>query len=365
MSSRWQARDDAAGFSCVRQNGRKFLKKEIIKAEDSVGKILAHDITRIVKGEFKGSVFKKGHVIRQEDVETLLNVGKNNIYVLELTDEEVHEDEAGIRLGNAISGSGTYTVPPSESRVNVFAEHDGLLKINKEAVNRINDLPYIIVSTLPDNMRVKKGDMVAGTKVIPLVIDAADLRAAEAAASEYDWIIEVKPFQRKKVGCVITGSEVYYNRIPDAFAPVITEKVESYGSEILEITYAPDDLEIISQKILDLKNKGAELIFTTGGMSVDPDDLTPTAIKHAGAEIVTYGASALPGAMFMMAYLDGIPIMGVPACGMFFRTTVVDLLLPRVLAGERIVRSDITQLGVGGLCMQCEVCVWPKCTFGK
>ena len=161
------------------------------------------------------------------------------------------------------------------------------------------------------------------------------------------------------------GSEVYYNRIPDAFAPVITEKVEHYGSEILEITYAPDDMDIISEKVLDLKAKGADVIFTTGGMSVDPDDLTPSAIKKAGADVVTYGASALPGAMFMMAYLGDTPILGVPACGMFFRTTVVDLLLPRVFADEKIVRRDITSFGVGGLCMQCDVCVWPKCTFGK
>ena len=350
---------------CVMAGREVFLKKEIIKTEDAVGKILAHDITRIVKGEFKGSVFKKGHIIREEDVDTLLNVGKSNIYVLELTDKEVHEDEAGTRLGEAIKGSGTYAAEPKESRVNIFAEHDGLLKVNRAAVDCMNELPYVIVSTLPDNMRVKKGDMLAGTKVIPLVVDASDIEAAEKAAAEAGWVVEVKPFLKKKVGCVITGSEVFYNRIPDAFAPVITEKVESYGSEILEITYAPDDLETISEKILDLKNKGAELIFTTGGMSVDPDDLTPSAIKYAGAEIVKYGAAALPGAMFMMAYLDDIPIMGVPACGMFFRTTVVDLLLPRVLAGEKIVKKDITSLGVGGLCMQCDECIWPKCTFGK
>jgi hypothetical protein len=350
---------------CIQTGQEEDLKKEVIKTNDAVGKILAHDITRIVKGEFKGSVFKKGHVIREEDVDTLLNVGKNNIYVLELSDNEIHEDEAGIRLGNAIKGNGIRTVPPAESRVNLFAERDGLLKVNKEAVNKINDLPYIVVSTLPDNMRVSEGQMIAGTKVIPLVVDASDVKAAEDAAAAAGWVLEVKPFQKKKVGCVITGSEVFYNRVPDAFAPVITEKVESYGSEILEITYAPDDLEVISEKIIDLKNKGAELIFTTGGMSVDPDDLTPSAIKHAGADIVTYGAPALPGAMFMMAYLDDIPIMGVPACGMFFRTTVVDLLLPKIFAGEKIEKSDINGFGVGGLCMQCDVCIWPKCTFGK
>lgn len=341
------------------------MKKEIIKTEDAVGKILAHDITRIVKGEFKGSLFKKGHIIAPEDVDRLLDVGKSNIYVLQLDGSEVHEDEAGIRLGAAIAGNGIYTEPPKESRVNLFAQHDGVLKINEEAVQQINDLPLVICATLPNNTPVTKGQMLAGTKVIPLVVNEADIAEAERVCREAGQVIEVKPYKKKKVGCVITGSEVYYNRIPDAFAPVITEKVEHYGSEILEITYAPDDMDIISEKILDLKAKGADVIFTTGGMSVDPDDLTPSAIKKAGADVVTYGASALPGAMFMMAYLGDTPILGVPACGMFFRTTVVDLLLPRVFADEKIVRRDITSFGVGGLCMQCDVCVWPKCTFGK
>lgn len=341
------------------------MEKETIKTEDAVGKILAHDITRIVKGEFKGSVFKKGHVIREEDVETLLNVGKNNIYVLHMEENEVHEDEAGVRLGNAIKGRGIYLKGPAESRVNAFAEYDGLLKVNADAVNEINSLPYVICATQPNNMTVKKDEMIAGTKVIPLVVEDKDIAAAEEVCRKAGWVLEIKPFLKKKVGCVITGSEVFYNRIPDGFAPVITDKVESYGSEMLEITYAPDDLQIITDKILELKDKGAELIFTTGGMSVDPDDLTPSAIKNTGADIITYGAAALPGAMFMMAYLGDIPIMGVPACGMFFRTTIVDLLLPRVLAGEKIEKKDIVALGVGGLCHQCEVCVWPKCTFGK
>ncbi len=341
------------------------MKKEIIRTEDAVGMVLAHDITRIVKGEFKGSLFKKGHVIQPEDVSKMLDVGKNNIYVLKLGDSEVHEDEAGVRLGRALCGTGVFTRPPEESRVNLFAEADGLLKIDVEAVERINDRPLVICATLPNNTPVQRGQMLAGTKVIPLVVDEADIKAAEEICAASEGVIRVLPYQKKKVGCVITGSEVFYNRIPDAFAPVITQKVENYGSEILEITYAPDDLDIISGKILELKEKGADVIFTTGGMSVDPDDMTPTAIKKTGAEIVKYGAAALPGAMFMMAYLGDIPIFGVPACGMFFRTTVVDLLLPRIFAGERIERRDIVNFGVGGLCMQCEVCVWPKCTFGK
>lgn len=341
------------------------MKKEIIKTTDAVGKILAHDVTRIVKGEFKGSLFKKGHFIEEADIDKLLDIGKTNIYILALEDGDVHEDEAGVRLGKAITGDGIEWKDPKESRVNLFALHDGLLKVNAPVVDDINDLPNVICATLPNNTVVKKGEMLAGTKVIPLVVKEADILAAEKVCADEKWVLKVQPFLKKKVGVVITGSEVYYNRIPDGFAPVITKKVENYGSEILAIDFAPDDVDLIAQKILEMKEKGADLIFTTGGMSVDPDDMTPTAIAKSGAEVIKYGAAALPGAMFMLAYLGDIPVFGVPACGMFFRITIVDLLLPRVLAGEKITKRDIVLLGHGGLCRQCETCEWPKCTFGK
>jgi hypothetical protein len=336
-----------------------------VRTQDSVGKVLQHDITRIVKGEFKGTLFKKGRIITEEDVPKLLDVGKENIYILELGEDDVHEDEAGVRLGNAVRGEGTSWAGPKESRVNIYANYEGLLKVNAEAVGKINDLPYIILATLPNNTIVKKGEMLAGTKVIPLVVPEKDIADAEEICREAGWMIKVLPFQKKKVGVVITGSEVFYNRIPDGFAPVIKEKVEALGSEILEIDFAPDDSQFIADKITAMRDKGADIIFVTGGMSVDPDDVTPKAIAMSGAKLEKYGAAALPGAMFMLSYLGDVPVMGIPACGMFFKVTVVDLILPRLLAGEKVVRKDIVALGHGGLCSACPQCSFPKCSFGK
>lgn len=342
------------------------MKLQTIKVEDAVGKVLSHDITQIVKGESKGALFKKGHIIKQEDVSELLKLGKENIYILDLEPDDVHEDEAGIRLGKAVTGDCVTWLGPRESRVNMHAECDGLLKINIPALEAINELPDVILSTLPNNTVVKKGELLAGTKVIPLVVPEQTVATAENICRQAGgWVIKVMPFQILKVGAVITGSEVYKKRIRDGFGPVITEKVEAFGSEILGIDYAPDDVSIIAGKIKKMASDGADIIFVTGGMSVDPDDVTPNAIRQAGAKVEKYGAAALPGAMFMLSYLEDIPIMGVPACGMFFKITIVDLILPRLLAGERVTRKDIVALAHGGLCRACPECRYPNCTFGK
>lgn len=334
----------------MKAGGRRVsVRKESIRTQDAVGKIIAHDITRIVQGKSKGAVFRKGHKIEPQDIDVLLDVGKEHIYTLTLEEDDVHEDEAGIRLGRALCGEGMYTKGPSESRINLFAEYPGLLRVNREVLHALNALPDVICATLPDRTPVEKDQMLAGTKVVPLVVKEQSIRVAEEFLQNAEPALRLLPFRKHKVGCVVTGSEVYHKRIEDSFAPVITEKIEHYGSEILEITYAPDDEAIIRTKILELKEKGADLIFTTGGMSVDPDDLTPSAIRSTGAEIVTYGTPVLPGAMFMVAYLENVPVLGVPGSGMFFRHTVLDLLLPRVLAGERITKEDIVSMGEGGL----------------
>ena len=226
-------------------------------------------------------------------------------------------------------------------------------------------MPDVILSSLPNNTVVEKGELLAGTKVIPLVVPEQTVLTAENICREAGWIIKVTPFQKLKVGAVITGSEVYKKRIRDGFGPVITEKVEAFGSSVLGLDFAPDDAEIIAAKIKKMAGDGADIIIVTGGMSVDPDDVTPKAIQLTGAEVIKYGAPALPGAMFMLAYLGDVPVMGIPACGMFFKITIVDLLLPRLLAGERVTRKDIVVLGHGGLCRACPQCNYPNCTFGK
>ncbi|MDD4238485.1 MAG: molybdopterin-binding protein [Desulfotomaculaceae bacterium] len=341
------------------------MKLQTIKVEEAVGKVLSHDITKIVKGESKGALYKKGHIIRQEDVPELLKLGKENIYILDLETGDIHENQAGVRLGKAVIGTGVTWTGPRESRVNLYASCDGLLKINIPALEAINELPDVILSTLPNNTVVKKGELLAGTKVIPLVVPEQTVTTAEDICRQDGWVIKVLPFQELKVGAVITGSEVYKKRIQDGFGPVITEKVEAFGSTILGIDFAPDDTSIIAAKINKMASDGADIIFVTGGMSVDPDDVTPNAIRLAGAKVEKYGAAALPGAMFMLAYLGDIPIMGVPACGMFFKITIVDLILPRLLAGERVTRKDIVALACGGLCRSCPECRYPNCTFGK
>ena len=342
------------------------MRQQTIKVEDAVGKVIGHDITQIIKGEFKGAPFKKGHIIKEEDVPALLKLGKENIYILEFDDNDVHEDDAAIRLATAVTNDDSIVwTGPKESRVNFFAAFDGLLKVNIPALEEINEIPDVVLSTLPKNMPVKKGDMLAGTKVIPLVVPEGTVLTVENICRKEDWIIKVLPFQKYQVGVVITGSEIYKKRIKDEFKPVITAKMEAYGSTVMAVEYAPDDVNIISDKIKEMVANGAGMVIVTGGMSVDPDDVTPKAIQLSGAKVEKYGAAAFPGAMFMLAYHGDVPVMGIPACGMFFKITVVDIILPRLLAGERVTKKDIVALAHGGLCRACPQCNYPNCTFGK
>lgn len=178
-------------------------------------------------------------------------------------------------------------------------------------------------------------------------------------------LIEVKPFKKLKTSIIVTGSEVYKGRIEDKFGPVIEKKVAKFNSTIISKVIVPDELEAIKDEIFKAKDLGAELIIVTGGMSVDPDDKTPGAIKATGANIVSYGSPVLPGAMLLLAYLDDIPVFGLPGCVMFSATTAFDIVLPRVFAGETVTRRDITDLGYGGQCLNCQVCTFPDCHFGK
>jgi len=340
---------------------------EKINVEDAVGTVLAHDITEVrANREFKGRAFKKGHVITQDDICKLLSLGKERLYVLKINDDEVHENEAGERIARAIAGQGVIlSGEVREGKVSLYAAHDGLLKVDAAGLEQLNRLDDLMCATRHTNSLVRKGDLLAGTRAIPLLIKRSIVEEAEARARRSGNVVEVLPLRSAKVGVVITGNEVYKGRIKDAFEPVVRQKIADIGSEIITITFAPDDESFIADAIKDLVARGADLIVTTGGMSVDPDDVTPTGIRKAGATITAYGSSVLPGAMFLMGYLGDIPIMGVPACGMYHRTTSFDLLLPRVLAGEKIGRPEIAKLGHGGLCLDCPECEYPHCGFGK
>ncbi|MCG0278103.1 MAG: molybdopterin-binding protein [Thermanaeromonas sp.] len=339
-----------------------------IRVEDSVGHVLAHDLTKIVPGEFKGCRFKKGHIIQEEDIPELLNMGKEHIYVLELGPQDVHEDEAALRIARAAAGrdnTGLKMGEPSEGRVNIVAQCAGLLKINMPALKAINQVPDVILATLHNNYPVQAGQVVAGTRVIPLVTKEEYVARVEDICRKAGGILQVLPYRGLRVGIITTGSEIYKGRIKDAFTPVVKAKIAQYGCQVEEEKIVPDDATLISQVIKDMVGRGLELILVTGGMSVDPDDVTPQGIRLTGAEVVTYGAPVLPGAMFMLAYLEDVLLMGLPACVMYYRATIFDLVLPRLLAGERLNKEDIAGLAAGGLCLGCKECRYPVCPFGK
>ncbi len=339
---------------------------QILPLKEAIGTVLAHDITEIVPGRFKGRAFRKGHVVTREDIEHLRDLGKEHLHVLKISEVELHEDEAALLLAAALAGNGILcSRSPKEGKVELQAADDGLLKVDIEALYRFNLLGDVMCATRHSNTLVKKGDRVAGTRAIPLVIRRERVEQAEAICREAGGILKLLPLRKARVGVVITGNEVYYGRIRDRFRPVVESKVQAVGSHIVDVRYAPDKREVIVQSMRELLDQGADLILATGGMSVDPDDVTRRAVEDAGADPIVYGASVLPGAMLMVAYIRDIPVIGIPACGMFHSTTLFDLLFPRILAGERIGREEIAALGHGGLCLNCEECRFPVCPFGK
>ena len=336
-----------------------------IRIEDSVGCILSHDVTKIVPGEFKGRLFKKGHVIREEDIPKLLDIGKEHIYVWEPKKGQLHENDAAIRVKDLVLGQGCYISEEiKEGKIDFFANTQGIVKINKGLLLKLNLLGEIIVSTIHNNTPVKKGEKIGATRVIPLIIDEKKILEAEKIIKEK--IISVEEIKPKKAVLITTGNEVYKGRIKDAFLPVMKEKLEYYGSEIVKQVILPDNKEMITENILKaIEEDKVDMIICTGGMSVDPDDVTPSAIKDCNGEIVTYGAPVLPGAMFLLAYYKNIPILGVPSCAMYSKRTIFDLVLPRILADEKLPFEDIARFGNGGMCLNCEICSFPHCSFGK
>ena len=336
-----------------------------IRIEDSIGCILSHDVTKIVPGEFKGRLFKKGHVIKEEDIEKLLDIGKEHIYVWEPKEGQLHENDAAKRIKDLVLGKGCcISEEIKEGKIDFFANTQGIVKINKELLLKLNLLGEIIVSTIHNNTPVKKGEKIGSTRVIPLIIDEKKIIEAENIINEK--IISVEEIKPKKAVLITTGNEVYKGRIKDAFLPVMKEKLEYYGSEIIKQVILPDNKEMITENILKaIEEDKVDMVICTGGMSVDPDDVTPSAIKDCNGDIVTYGAPVLPGAMFLLAYYKNIPILGVPSCAMYSKRTIFDLVLPRVLVDEKLSFEDISKYGNGGMCLNCEICSFPHCSFGK
>ncbi|MFD1427041.1 molybdopterin-binding protein [Kroppenstedtia sanguinis] len=321
-----------------------------VHVTEAVGRVLAHDLTQVIPGQFKGPRFRKGHVIREADFEALLSIGKEHIYVMELAEGELHENDAARRIAQAVGGPQLTLSAPAEGKVQLSSDRDGLLKVDAARVHGINEVEQAVLSTLKTDIPVQKGEVVAASRVIPLVYPEDRIEQVERIAAEGDRpVLEVLPFRRLKVGVVTTGSEIYHGRIQDRFGPVVQEKLQSFGSTVMGQTLAGDDKELIQSQICAFVDRGADLVLVTGGMSVDPDDRTPGAIAAIGAEVVSYGTPMLPGSMLMIAYYREIPVLGLPGCVIHDEYTSFDLFLPRILAGEKVKREDIVQLGYGGL----------------
>jgi len=342
----------------------------VVALENAVGLVLAHDITEIVPGRKKGPAFKKGHVVTAADLAHLERLGKRHLYVLEMGPDQMHEDQASRLIAQALCGPGVEPAgPPSEGKTTLLASHDGVLNLDAARLTELNLVPEVMCATIHRHSPVKKGQPVAGARPIPLLILRQNVDQALEVAGREGGLISVAPFRRLAVGVVVTGNEVASGLIDDAFAPIVEKKLAAYGSTVLGVRYAPDDRAAVAAAIEELLRAGAEMIVTTAGMSVDPDDVSRHAIADAGGADLVYGSPVLPGAMFLVGELAGpvgrVPVLGVPACALFHPTTILDLVLPRVLAGERLDRAAIAELGHGGYCQGCAQCHYPVCGFGR
>lgn len=340
---------------------------QVVKIEDAIGYPLAHDITEVRPGEFKGPAFHRGHVLSCRDLDHLRRLGKDHLYIIKPEIDEMHEDDAAVAIATALCGQGVgWTQAPKEGKITLTASIDGMFKVDVDALNRFNMLGDVMCATMHTNTVVRKGEQVAGTRAIPLLIPSQSVQDAVETARQADpAVLQVLPILHATVGVLITGNEVYYGRIKDKFEPIIRKKVKELNGKVLDVVFLPDDDDQIAAAALKLIDRGADILITTGGMSVDPDDRTRFALIKAGALDMVYGSAILPGAMFMIAYLKQVPVLGIPACGLFSERTVFDLLYPRVLAGEKITRRQIAELGHGGMCLRCGSCTYPVCPFGK
>ncbi len=334
-----------------------------VRVEDAVGMELCHDITAMRDG-FKGAAFKRGHIVTEEDIPKLLDIGKRNIFVWEENAGEIHEEEAAIRMSQMAPVAKAHYTGPSEGKMLLFADTEGMFRVNRSLLEKINHIGDITIATIPDHYPVKKGDRMASMRIVPLVTKEAQIREAETMCAG-EKLLDLLPYKAKKTGIIITGYEIFSGRIKDKFEPVIREKLAAYPGEIRGVTICNDEEEMIAEAAKKYLEMGADFLIFTGGMSVDPDDITPSAIRSLGAEIISHGVPAQPGNMTLVAYLGDIPALGVPGAAISLPTTILDVLLPAIFAGEKISREDLLRLGEGGLCQMCKVCHYPNCTFGR
>jgi len=338
---------------------------KLIKTREAAGHVLCHDMTQIIKDQYKDARFRKGHIVTEEDIPILLSMGKEHLYVWEMVPGMLHEDEGAARLAALCKGENMSLSAPKEGKIEIFARCGGLLQVDSQRLTAVNSVGDVMIATRRGNTAVREGDKLAGTRVIPLVIPEETLKQAEQAAGQRP-LLSLLPWKLKTAAIVVTGNEVKTGLIQDTFSPVVADKLAAFGVETRSIVFSGDGVEAVASAVREALAGGVDMILCTGGMSVDPDDSTPGGIRAAGAEIVSYGAPVLPGAMFLLGYFDGgTPVMGLPGCVMYAGATIFDLVLPKIVAGVPVTRASLASLGEGGLCLGCKPCRYPVCPFGR
>jgi len=331
---------------------------KLIKTTEAAGHVLCHDMTELVPGKYKRTRFRKGYTIRTEDIPILLDMGKEQLYVWENgqgMSGMLHEEEGAEKLCHICRGANIRAEPVREGKIELFAEKQGLLKIDSEKLFALNSIGGLAVISLSGNREVKEGEKAGAVKIIPLWIEEEKLRLAGEVCGGVK-PISVIPYKPKKAALIVTGNEIFHKRIPDTGSEIIRKKIKAFGAECVETVILPDDHEKITEKITELLERDIGLIICTGGMSVDPDDKTPLAIKNSGVRIVSYGIPFSPGFMMLVSYYEksglSVPVIGAPACIFYEKTTALDILLPRFMADDPVSRDDLARLGEGGLSNQ-------------
>ena len=358
-----------APYSDARPSERcESIQPARVPVEDAVGRKALHDMTRIVPGESKGAEFLAGQTITAGDVCRLQQMGRNTVYVQDdsLPDGAwVHENDAAIAFARRMAGPGIgYSDSPREGKIDFHSTCAGLLQVDLKALERFNLVPNIMCATRQYHALVEDGRLVAGTRAIPLFLSRENFSRALSALGE-EPLFSILPLRQAKIGVLVTGTEVFQGLIEDRFAPIIRAKAEALGSTVIGEEFAPDEREAIASGVKKLLDLGADLIVTTAGLSVDPDDVTRGGLEDAGLTDALHGVPLLPGAMTLIGRIGKVQVLGVPACALFFKTTSLDVLLPRLLASAPITRLDLVRLAEGGVCLQCNTCTYPKCTFAK
>lgn len=334
-----------------------------IDVYSAVGLPLCHDITAMKDG-FKGALFKRGHIVEQKDIPVLMDLGKKTVYVWEEAETLIHEDDAAVELANLLKTENTAFTDVAEGKTVMTASCDGMFRVDTQLLAAINSVEDITVTTLPNHYPVKKGARLASMRIVPLATDKENIEKAKQLCSGKK-VAELLPYKPLKAGIIITGSEFYTGRIKDRFEDIARNKLAKYPCTVIGTKICDDDTDMICRAAEGFIEQGADVVIFSGGMSVDPDDVTPTAIEELGAEIISYGVPSQPGNMTLVAYLDDIALLGVPGAAVSLPTTVFDVLLPQIFAGERFTRQQLVNLAEGGLCQLCSQCHFPNCTFGR